>query len=106
MTINKITIFKNDRAGQPIKKKDGSIIEFNGKALQEPDLKGIISIAAENLPVGEYEVGIYKNVSKKGNTYYSGKIKPAFKPNNIDEHNQAKGNGYQPDNIVDDEVPF
>jgi len=106
MTINKITIFKNDRAGQPIKKKDGSIIEFNGKALQEPDLKGIISITAENLPAGEYEVGIYKNVSKKGNTYYSGKIKPAFKAKNIDEHNQAKGNGYQPDNIINDVLPF
>lgn len=111
MNNNKLTLFKNKKAGQPIKKKDGSVLEFNGKVINEPELRGYINITADNLEKGEYEVGVYKTTSKNGVVYYSGKIKPAYKQKQesvkpIDNHNITKGNGYQPDNIIDDEVPF
>ena len=51
------------------------------------------------MPAGDYEVSIYKAISKTGGEYMSGTIKKAYvkqdKP--IDAHSQDKGNGYAPE---------
>lgn len=95
---SKLTIFKNNNAGQPIKKKDGSIVEYDGKPMLQPSLNGKINLP-EGLPAGDYEVAIYqyiadKNPDKPPLKYYSGTIKPAFKKTN--QHSVDKGNGYAP----------
>ncbi len=113
---NRLSLFKNKKAGQPIKRKDGSIVEHNGKVISEPEYRGVINMNIKNPATGEYEamdyeVGVYKATAKSGLVYYTGTIKPSFKGDKqqikpVDNHNVAKGNGYQPDSIIDDEVPF
>lgn len=102
----KLTIFKNEKAGQPIKKKDGSVVEYNGQPMLQPALNGKINLP-EGLPAGDYDIGIYQYESKKGTKYYSGTIKPAWKK--PDAHNEAKQNGYQPQeegDFISDDCPF
>lgn len=102
--VPNLTIFKNDRAGQQVI-RNGNPVEYNGKPIIECDLNGKIALP-EGLEAGDYEVKIYKKVSKAGKSYYSGTIKPAYKKDKtIDSHNQAKGNAYQPEQ-EDDEIPF
>ena len=37
-TKPKLLIFKNEKAGQPIVKRDGSYVEYNGQKMLEPNL--------------------------------------------------------------------
>ena len=99
----RIAIFKNKLVGQPIKRKDGTLVEYNGKQLTHCDLNGKITLP-EGLEAGEYEVNIYQNTSKNGLVYYSGSIKPAYKKE-IDQHSVDKSNGFQPQE-EEEEVPF
>jgi hypothetical protein len=99
-TKPKLLIFKNEKAGQPIVKRDGSYVEYNGQKMLEPDLNGKITLPA-GLDAGEYQIAIYRATSKKGSSYYSGTIKPAFDKNKtVNSHNKAKSNGYQPQEEV------
>lgn len=93
MSKPKLTIFENKLAGQPIKRKDGSVVEYNGEAMLHCQLNGKIELP-EGLSKGEYEIAIYQNTSRSGLVYYSGNIKPAFKKDN--KHSVDKGNAYQP----------
>lgn len=64
---NKLTIYKNN-------------IKTNSK---QPDLRGYIVIE-QPLEAGKYEVGLYPQVSKNGQKYYSGIIRPrVIKTKNI-----------------------
>lgn len=106
----RIAIFKNDKAGQPIKKKDGSNVEYNGRIMLQCDLNGKITLP-EALPAGEYEVSIYKQKSKADLTFYAGTIKAAFKSdkkyNAKEEVTKAvkkHEDSFNPD--LNDEVPF
>jgi len=85
-----IAIFKNDKAGEPVKKRDGSVVEYNGNVMLQPFMNGKITLP-EELPAGDYEVGIYQKESKAGLKYYQGTIKEAFKK--VDKHNESKANG-------------
>ena len=104
--VPNLTIFKNDRAGKQVV-RNGQPVEYNGKPIIESDLNGKITLP-EGLNAGEYEVKIYKKVSKAGTTYYSGTIKPAYvkKDKAIDSHNQAKANAYQPQEEMQDDSEF
>lgn len=118
---SKLTIFKNNYAGQPIKKEDGSIVEYDGKPMLQPSLNGKINLP-EGLPAGDYEVAIYqytsdKNPDKPALKYYSGTIKPAWKKEDgfdkaakiLDKHNAAKANAYNPkeqEEDLDERIPF
>lgn len=105
--VPNLIIFKNDKAGQQVI-RNGQPVEYNGKPIIESDLNGKITLP-EGLNAGEYEVKIYKKVSKAGKSYYSGTIKPAYvkKDKAIDQHNQAKSNGYQPqEEEMDDSIPW
>ena len=107
----RIAIFKNDKAGQSIKKKDGSDVEYNGRVMLQCDLNGKITLP-EALPAGEYEVSIYKQQSKTGLTFYSGTIKAAFKSEKKYNAKEAvakarashEANSFNDD--LDDSVPF
>ena len=104
----KLTIFKNNNAGQPVKKKDGSIVEYDGKPMLQPSLNGKINLP-EGLPAGDYEVAIYQYISDKNPDrpplkYYSGTIKAAWKKvilGKVNSHSKAKANAY-----VDEEDDF
>lgn len=98
----KLRIFKNKLAGQPVKRKDGSVVEYNGEDMLHCQLNGTIELP-EGLAAGEYEVAIYQNTAKSGLVYYAGNIKPAFKKEN--KHSVDKGNAYQPQDMGS-EVPF
>lgn len=102
----RLTIFKNKKAGQPIL-KNGEPLEYNGKPMLECDLSGKINLP-EGLEAGDYEVAIYKQVSQKGLSYYGGTIKPAFKKKSEagEKHYAAKSNGYQPQEDIDDSIPY
>ena len=105
--IPNLTIFKNDRAGKQVF-RNGQPVEYDGKPIIESDLNGKITLP-EGLNAGEYEVKIYKKVSKAGTTYYSGTIKPAYvkRDKAISQHSVDKGNGYQnQQEEEDDSVPF
>jgi hypothetical protein len=116
-TKPRLTIFKNNKAGQPIL-RNGEPVEYNGKPLIECDLSGKINLP-EGLDAGDYEIAIYKQVSKNGLTYYGGAIKPAFKKKEGDgkfngkkfvaeaqsAHNKAKSNGFAPDDDLD-QIPY
>lgn len=108
----RIAIFKNDKVGQPIKKKDGSDVEYNGRVMLQCDLNGKITLP-ESLPAGEYEVSIYKQQSKTGLTFYSGTIKAAFKSakkgddswrSKVGLEPKPKEDSFNPD--LDDSCPF
>lgn len=43
--------------------------------MKDPDLRGFITLH-EPLPAGNYDIGLYEGISKKGNKKYSGIIKP------------------------------
>lgn len=103
--VPNLTIFKNDKAGQPVV-RNGQPVEYNGKPIIESDLNGKITLP-EGLNAGEYEVKIYKKISKAGKSYYSGTIKPAFvkRDKTISQHSVDKGNAYQNQNDMDDELP-
>jgi hypothetical protein len=114
MSKSKLTIFKNEKVGQPIKKKDGSVLEYNGEPMLHCALNGKINLP-EGLPAGDYEVAIYqytsdKNPDKPPLKYYSGTIKPAWKKDEakpVNAHNKAKGNGYVKEaEDLDDDLPF
>lgn len=110
----KLTIFKNNKAGQPIKKRDGSVVEYNGKTMYEPALNGKINLP-EGLPAGDYEVGIYqyesnKNPDKPPLKYYSGTIKEAWKKEvkPANQPSEAGASVHNPNEEDDfgDSVPF
>jgi len=115
MSKSKLTIFKNNNAGQPIKKKDGSIVEYDGKPMLQPSLNGKINLP-EGLPAGDYEVAIYQYTSDKNPDrpplkYYAGTIKAAWKKD--DSFKKAakivdKMNAKKPveEDFDDDLVPF
>lgn len=125
MSKAKLTIFKNNNAGQPVKKKDGSIVEYDGKPMLQPALNGKINLP-EGLPAGDYEVAIYqytsdKNPNKPPLKYYSGTIKATWKKPEVSGHSKDKANGYAPsekklnlndidenENMpdLDDDIPF
>lgn len=101
-----IAIFKNEKAGQPVLKKDGSVVEYNGNIMLQPFMNGKITLP-EGLPAGDYDVGIYQKESKKGLKYYQGTIKPAFKK--VDKHNESKANAYVAESEeldLSDDIPF
>jgi len=101
----RLTIFKNERAGQQVTKRDGSVVEYNGKPILHSDLNCIIDLP-EGLPAGKYDVSAYKYTSQKGLNYYSGNIKPAYNPEKkVDQHNQDKANAYVEEEN-DQEIPF
>lgn len=102
----RLTIFANKYAGLPIKKKDGTFVtDSKGNPINQGNFNGKINLP-EGLPAGDYEVSIYKAISKTGGEYMSGTIKKAYvkqdKP--IDAHSQDKGNGYAPESnhVVED----
>ena len=100
----RIAIFTNNNAGDPIKRKDGSLVtKTNGENLLQCDFNGKINLP-EGLAAGDYEVNIYKATAKSGLEYMSGTIKPAFKK--IEKHSEEKGNAYQPQEETEDAVPF
>lgn len=71
-----------------------------------PVQNGIITIN-EALPAGSYEFGVYKAVSAKGNDYFRGTIKPAFKkaPPPFSEPKEVEIKSNFNDNL-DDDIPF
>ena len=78
-------MFPNKTAGKPMVRKDGSeVINPNsGEVINQCDFNGKITLP-EGLPAGEYEVNVYRNISKAGNEYMSGKIKKAWvKPEEV-----------------------
>jgi hypothetical protein len=90
-----IIMFPNKNAGKPMTRKDGSeVINPNsGEVINQCDFNGTITLP-DGLPAGEYEVNVYRNISRAGNEYMSGKIKKAWvKP----EKTKA------PDSSVDDD---
>ena len=109
----RLTIFTNKYAGSPIKRKDGIFVtDSKGDPIKQGSFNGKINLP-EGLPAGDYEVSIYKAISKTGDEYMSGTIKKAFvrqdKP--IDSHSEAKGNAYAPEanhveEELDDSLPF
>jgi hypothetical protein len=107
MSKSKLTIFKNEKVGQPIKRNDGSVVEYNGEPMLHCDLNGKINLP-EGLPAGDYEVAIYKKKSKSGLSYYAGTIKEAWKKAKpVDAHNTTKANGYvAEEEDLDDSLPF
>ena len=64
-----------------------------------PNYSGTITIDGK-----EWEMSAWKKQSKNGSEFISGSIKEPYKKN-IDSHNKAKGNGYQPQQSEDD-IPF
>ena len=115
----RLTIFKNDNAGKPIKKQDNTFVsDSNGNPIKQSELNGKINLP-EGLAAGDYEVAIYKKEytdKKTGElkTMYSGRIKKAFVKQDrpIDAHSQSKGNGYAPksnhveEELDDSTIPF
>ncbi len=111
----RLVIFKNSNAGNSIKKSDGSFVtDSNGDPIKQSELNGKINLP-ESLEAGDYEVSIYKKEyadKKTGElkTMYSGRIKKAYVKKAVDEHSQAKANGYTAQNRGADEfdnsVPF
>lgn len=102
---SKLTLFSNEYAGKP-KLKDGQPIVHNGYKLENGSFNAVIDLS-EDLKAGEYVAELYVSTSKTGKKYWYGKIRPKFKPKQIDAHNQAKANGYQPEaEEIDDEIPF
>lgn len=108
----RIAIFKNDKVGQPIKRKDGSDVEYKGEPMLHCDLNGKITLP-EGLAAGEYDVSIYKRQSKAGLTFYAGTIKAAFKSakkgddswrSKVGLEPKPKEDSFNPD--LDDSVPF
>lgn len=94
----RLSLFVNKMAGQPIKRKDGTLVtNANGDSITHGSFNGKINLP-EGLPAGEYEVSVYNTTAKSGLEYLSGPIKKAWvKP---EETQQAAS---QPD--VDDECP-
>jgi hypothetical protein len=112
MTKSKLRIFKNEKVGQPIKKKDGTIVEYNGEPMLHCALDGKINLP-EGLPAGDYAVAIYQCTSKAGLKYYSGTIKPDFKQKYIAADGQklpyqakAKTLDEAVDDFGSDDIPF
>ena len=105
MTKSKLTIFKNEKVGQPVKRNDGTVVEYNGEPMIHCDLNGKINLP-EGLSAGDYTVSIYKQKTKAGLNYYTGTIKPAWKKKEeIDKHSTSKANGYV-DELEDDVLPY
>lgn len=109
----RLTIFKNEHAGKPIKKNDGSFVtDSNGNSVKQGDLNGKINLPAD-LPAGDYEVSIYKKEYTDKKTgeikiMYSGRIKKAYvrKDKAISQHSVDKGNGYQNQQEESEYFPF
>lgn len=72
---------------------------------KHPVQSGVITIN-EPLPAGDYEFGLYDEISKKGNPYRGGTIRPAFKKEakSFSEPKEPENN-FNP-NIEDEEIPF
>jgi hypothetical protein len=108
----RLTIFKNEHAGKPIKKQDGSFVsDSNGNPIKQSELNGKINLP-EDLAAGDYEVAIYKKEytdKKTGElkTMYSGRIKKAYVKQDrpIDAHSRAKADAFQPQKDLDDTIP-
>lgn len=103
----RLTLFTNQNEGKPIKKKDGSFVtKADGEKILQGAFNGKINLP-EGLPKGDYEISIYRSVSKAGLEYFAGNIKPAFvKKESVSKHSVDKGNGYQPQEENDSEIPF
>jgi hypothetical protein len=98
-----LLMFPNKGAGKPMVKSDGSMVvnSNTGEVVNQCDYNGKITLL-EGLPAGDYEVNVYRNISKNGNEYMSGKIKKAWvKP---EDSKQAAN---QPDSEENDQdIPF
>ena len=107
----RLTLFINKYENQPIKKKDGSFVtKANGDQILQGAFSGKINLP-EGLSAGDYEVSIYRSISKAGSEYFAGNIKPAFVKKEVNKHSVDKGNGYAPQSNYaeeenDQEVPF
>jgi hypothetical protein len=104
----RLTLFINQHEGKPIKKQDGTFVtKANGEEILQGAFNGKINLP-EGLPAGDYEVSVYRSVSKSGLEYLAGNIKAAYvKKDKVDQHSQAKGNGFQPQaEDSTDEIPF
>ena len=105
----RLTLFINQHEGKPIKKQDGTFVtKDNGEEILQGAFNGKINLPA-GLPAGDYEVSVYRYISKTGLEYLSGNIKIAYvKKDKVDQHSQAKGNGFQPqaEEESTDEIPF
>jgi len=107
----RVVLFPNNNEGQPIKKKDGTFVtKSNGDQIMHGAFNGKINLP-EGLTAGDYDFSVYRGISKTGNEYLAGNIKPAYVKKDVDSHNEAKSNGYAPQsNLVeedsDDSIPF
>lgn len=104
----RLTLFINQHEGKPIKKPDGTFVtKANGEKILQGAFNGKINLPA-GLPAGDYEVSVYRSVSKAGLEYLAGNIKAAYvKRDKVDQHAQAKGNGFEPQvEEESDEIPF
>ena len=81
--LNSLVLFKNDK-----------------KTDKHPDYQG--SIVLED---GEHYLSVWVNTSSKGTKYMSGTV-GKLKNEKQDSHNQAKSNGYAPQDDFDDNIPF
>lgn len=71
-----------------------------------PIQSGVIRIN-EPLPAGDYEFGIYDKVSKTGNSYRSGQIRPVFKKVAPTPHEPKEPeNNFNAGLNDDDDIPF
>ena len=104
---SKLTLFKNKKSGQQIMKKDGSLVEFDGKPVLHCILNGKINLP-EGLPAGEYEVSVYENTGKEsGLKYYAGNIKPAWKkPEENQPETKTLEQAVEMVEDLDDDIPF
>ena len=92
----RLTLLINKYENQPIKKKDGSFVtKANGDQILQGAFSGRINLP-EGLSSGDYEVSIYRSISKAGVEYFAGNIKPAFVKKEVSQHSIDKGNGYAP----------
>lgn len=97
----RLSLFVNKMAGQPIKRKDGTLVtNAKGDSITHGSFNGKINLP-EGLPAGEYDVSVYNTTAKSGLEYLSGPIKKAWvKP----EENKQEVT--QPTVESDDEIPF
>ena len=100
----RLSLFVNKMAGQPIKRKDGTLVtNTKGNSITHGSFNGKINLP-EGLPAGEYEVSVYNTIAKSGLEYLSGTIKKAWvKP--TDQNTQDKQNDCQSQSEKD-EIPF
>lgn len=108
MSKNYLNIFKNEKANTQIIDRDGKPVSYRGEPYMHPELNGKFELK-EALPIGEYNIAIYKRTAKSGLVYYSGKIKPAYKKednNSTAEQKPRVAKVAAPYVEPDDDIPF